>query len=146
MEPAKAGFVTADRDFNPGLETEVKVEGMNALTGSGLTVEPRRQDAAVVLSAVGDVDAASAPVLGEGLTSAIDSGAAVVVADLTQVGYIDSVGLGTLVIGLKRASERSVALRLVVTNPQIEKVLRITGLLGVFQVYGDLQTAVSDRR
>jgi anti-sigma B factor antagonist len=119
---------------------------MNALTGSGLTVEPRRQDAAVVLSAVGDVDAASAPVLGEGLTSAIDSGAAVVVADLTQVGYIDSVGLGTLVIGLKRASERSVALRLVVTNPQIEKVLRITGLLGVFQVYSDLQTAVSDRR
>jgi anti-anti-sigma regulatory factor len=39
-----------------------------------------------------------------------------------------------------------VALRLVVTNPQIEKVLRITGLLGVFQVYSDLQTAVSDRR
>src|SRR5436190_15359837 len=119
---------------------------MNALSGSGLTVEPHEREAVVVLGVVGDIDAASAPVLGEGLVTAIDSGSPVVVADLTQVGYIDSVGLGTLVIGLKRASERGVALRLVVTNPQIEKVLRITGLLGVFQVYGDGQTALGDRR
>src|SRR5438874_2495694 len=112
---------------------------MNALSGTGLTVEPRQQEAAVVLGVVGDVDAASAPVLGDGLTAAIDGGSPVVVADLTQVGYIDSVGLGTLVIGLKRAAERGVSLRLVVTNPQIEKVLRITGLLSVFQVYTDRQ-------
>jgi len=116
---------------------------MNALSGSGLTVESREQEAVVVLGAVGDIDAASAPVLGEGLITAIDGGRPVVVVDLTQVGYIDSVGLGTLVIGLKRAAERGVALRLVVTNPQIEKILRITGLLSVFQVYNDQQSAVT---
>ena len=116
---------------------------MNALSGPGLTVEPNEREAVVVLGVVGDVDAASAPVLGEGLVAAIDGGRPVVVADLTQVGYIDSVGLGTLVIGLKRAAERGVALRLVVTNPQIEKILRITGLLSVFQVYNDQQSAVT---
>jgi anti-sigma B factor antagonist len=115
---------------------------MNTQSGSGLTVEPRKQDAAVVLGVIGDVDAATAPILSEGLTGAIDGGPLVVVADLTQVGYIDSVGLGTLVIGLKRAAERGVALRLVVTNPQVEKVLKITGLLSVFQVYHDQQSAV----
>src|SRR4051794_25740305 len=104
---------------------------MNALSGSGMTVEPRQRDAAVVLGVEGDVDAASAPLLSESLMEAIDGGAPVVVADLTRVGYIDSVGLGTLVIGLKRAAERSVSLRLVVTNPQIEKILKITGLLSV---------------
>jgi anti-sigma B factor antagonist len=115
---------------------------MNALSGSGLTVQPQTQDAAVVLGVVGDVDAATAAILSEGLAGAIDGGQPVVVADLTQVGYIDSVGLGTLVIGLKRAAERGVALRLVVTNPQVEKVLKITGLLSVFQVYPDPQSAM----
>ena len=115
---------------------------MSGLSGSGLTIEPRKQEAAVVLGIIGDVDAATAAILGEGLTGAIDDGPAVVVADLTQVGYIDSVGLGTLVIGLKRAAERGVALRLVVTNPQVQKVLKITGLLSVFQVYHDPQSAV----
>jgi anti-sigma B factor antagonist len=115
---------------------------MNTLSGSDLSVETRRRDGAVVLGIEGDVDAASAPLLSERLMEAIDGGAPVVVADLTRVGYIDSVGLGTLVIGLKRAAERSVSLRLVVTNPQIEKIFQITGLLSVFQVYRDEPSAV----
>ena len=45
---------------------------------------------------------------------------------------------------LKRAVEQRAALRLVVTSPQIEKVLKITGLFNVFDIYSD-QAAVKGR-
>jgi anti-sigma B factor antagonist len=116
---------------------------MNTLTESGLRIEPSQQGAAAVLNVVGDVDAANAHLLREAVITAINGGPPVVVVDLTQVGYVDSVGLGTLVVSLKRAAEQQTALRLVVTSPQIEKVLKITGLLSVFDVYNNQQSAIS---
>jgi anti-sigma B factor antagonist len=105
-------------------------------------VEPRREGPAVVLSVAGDVDAANAHILREAMLGAIDEGPPLVVVDLTQVGYIDSVGLGTLVVSLKRASEQQSRLRLVVTSPQIEKIFKITGLLTAFEIYHDLSSAI----
>src|SRR5947209_4967637 len=96
---------------------------MNALSGPGLRLDPRQEGAVAVVAVAGDVDAANAHMLREAVVSAIDGGPAVVVVDLSEVGYIDSVGLGTLVIALKRASERGARMRLVVTSPQIEKIL-----------------------
>jgi anti-sigma B factor antagonist len=116
---------------------------MNSLSDPGLRVEPRWQDSAAVLRVAGDVDAANAHVLREALLGAIDDGPSVVVVDLTEVGYIDSVGLGTLVISLKHATEQRAKLRLVVTSPQIEKILKITGLQSVFEIYSDPQSAAS---
>lgn len=115
---------------------------MNTLSDPGLRVEPRRQESAMVLEIAGDVDAANAHVLREAVLAAIAESPAVVVVDLTEVGYIDSVGLGTLVVSLKHAIEQRAKLRLVVTSPQIEKVLKITGLLGVFEVFSDSQSAL----
>jgi anti-sigma B factor antagonist len=116
---------------------------METFTGTGLSVEPRREGERAVLAVTGEVDAASAPVLKDGLTRAIDSGARVVIVDMGAVRHIDSVGLGTLVVGLKRASEANVALRLVVSDPQVEKVFKITGLVSVFPMYHDLAAATS---
>jgi anti-sigma B factor antagonist len=118
---------------------------MHGLSGSGLRVEPQQQQAAAVLSVAGDVDAANAHVLRDAVVAAIDDGSPVVVVDLAQVGYVDSVGLGTLVQCLKRASERGTTMRLVVASPQIEKILSITGLQSVFEVFHDQQSAVADR-
>jgi anti-sigma B factor antagonist len=118
---------------------------MSTLPEAGIRVEPRREGPAAVLSVAGDVDAANAHVLREAVLSAIDDGPQLVIVDLTEVGYIDSVGLGTLVVSLKRASEQQARLRLVVTNPQIEKIFKITGLLTAFEIYRDLPSAASLR-
>lgn len=116
---------------------------MSTIPDSGLRVEPRREGPAAILSVRGDVDAASAHVLREAVLGAIDDGPDVVVVDLTQVGYIDSVGLGTLVVSLKRANEQQSRLRLVVTSPQIEKIFKITGLLSSFEIFHDLTAAAA---
>jgi anti-sigma B factor antagonist len=116
---------------------------MNSLSEPGLRVEPRWHESAAILTVAGHVDAANAHVLRAAVLEAIEDVPTVVVVDLTDVGYIDSVGLGTLVVSLKRALEQRTRLRLVVTSPQIEKVLKITGLLGIFEIYRDPQSAIS---
>jgi anti-sigma B factor antagonist len=118
---------------------------MNTLSESGLRIETSQVEEAAVLTVAGDVDAANAHQLREAVIHALDGGSPVVVVDLTEVGYVDSVGLGTLVVCLKRAAEQQTALRLVVTSPQIEKVLKITGLLGVFDIYSHTPSAVTGR-
>jgi anti-sigma B factor antagonist len=115
---------------------------MNTLSSPALRVEPRQEGQVAVLEVAGDVDAANAHLLREAVVTAIDGGPPVLLVDMTGVGYIDSVGLGTLVVGLKRASERGASMRLVVRSPQIEKVLNITGLLSVFEIYDTLEVAI----
>lgn len=88
-----------------------------------------------VVEVIGEIDAHTCPELRQRIIELVDGGRTRLVVSLSRVNYIDSTGLGTLVGALKRAVERDGAMALVITNPQIMKVLDITGLMRVFQVY-----------
>jgi anti-anti-sigma factor len=96
-----------------------------------------------LVQVMGDLDAANAQILRDALVAAIDGSDQAIVVDMVEVNYIDSVGLGTLVSGLKRANERGVKLRFVVTNPQITKVLNITGLVRLLDLYETREGAIA---
>ncbi len=98
-----------------------------------------------VIRASGEVDVATAPQLGAVLGQ-VPAEAPVLVVDLSEVTFIDSTGIGVLVAGWKQirdAHPDDGSMRLVVTRPQIVKVLEITGLNDVFGVYSDLADAVA---
>jgi anti-sigma B factor antagonist len=112
---------------------------------AGLDLQVVTRDGATVLDLAGDVDARNAVALREALVTAIETTGGVIVLDLGDVAYLDSVGLGTLVGALKRANERGAALRFVVTGAQILKVLNITGLSRVFEIYDGVEDAIRGR-
>ncbi len=87
------------------------------------------------------MDVYTAPKLKESLVAQIESGCSNVVVDLEAVGFIDSSGLGVLVGGLRRAKERSGAIRLVCTRESILKIFRITGLDKVFPIFESIEEA-----
>jgi len=60
------------------------------------------------------------------------------------VEYIDSSGLGTLVGGLKRASEKGGKIALVCNAPQVRKVFEITGLERVFVMFESEEEAAKN--
>ena len=106
-------------------------------------VKVREQAGASVVSAEGEVDVSPAPALRQRLYELPES--AKVVVDLSEVTFLDSTGLGVLVAALKRVRESDAGgdLRLVVTRPQVSKVLEVTGLSTVFSVFPSLDEALA---
>lgn len=102
-----------------------------------LSIETRMVNGFAVLDLNGEVDSYNAPKLRERMIGLIDEGNPQLVVNLGGVDYIDSTGLGTLVGGLKRASEKGGAIRIICPNEQIHKVFSITGLVKVFPIFTD---------
>ncbi len=104
----------------------------------------KQGDGAVPVVAVsGEVDVYSAPALRDGLTELLESGTSVVV-DLTDVGFLDSTGLGALVAARTTAAEHHASLPLVCTHQRILKLFTITGLDGVFRIHQNVPAALDE--
>jgi anti-sigma B factor antagonist len=100
-----------------------------------MQVQVRWVDKIPIVEIIGGVDAHTCPELKQRIIELVDSGNAYLVISMIQVDYIDSSALGTLVSALKRANEQQGTLALVITNPQIIKVMDITGLINVFEIF-----------
>ena len=96
-----------------------------------------------VLRVSGEVDAYTAPMLREQIRELTAKGVVHLVADLSQVGFLDSTGLGTLVGGLKRLREAGGSLALVITAPRILRLFQITGLTKVLAIHPSVAEAIT---
>ena len=97
-----------------------------------LQINVRSKRDVAVIDLTGEVDAYTSARFREAMVEVIDDGAVNLVIVMDKVEYIDSSGLGALVGGLKRASERDGRIVIVCKNPQVKKVFEITGLERVF--------------
>jgi anti-sigma B factor antagonist len=88
----------------------------------------------------GEIDFTSSGPVQSTLLSMILPGGGVVVADLSEVTFLDSSGLGVLVQAHRTATERDNRL-LVVASPPVRKLLRLTGLDTVLETYDRLSAA-----
>lgn len=96
-----------------------------------------------VLEVAGELDVYTAPRLREQLVNQARAGRHRLVVDLAELVFIDSSGLGVLVGGLKRARAADGTVTITGANAHILDVLRITGLVRVFPVYGTVAEALS---
>ena len=90
-------------------------------------------EGAPVVELTGELDAFVAPALRARLDEAIDAaGPGLVIVDLSQVTFLDSTALGTLVGALRRMRERGGELRVVLPPPPALRIFELTGLDAVF--------------
>ncbi|WP_239163529.1 STAS domain-containing protein [Paractinoplanes rishiriensis] len=107
---------------------------LSARPGRGCTVVEVR----------GDLDMATTPHLREELQLLVDAGDRQVVVDMAGVGFMDSSGLGTLVVIFKALREVGGRLCLAAVQPAVHSVLRITSVDRVVAVYDSVQAAEAD--
>jgi anti-sigma B factor antagonist len=88
----------------------------------------------------GEIDFTSSGAVQSTLLAMILPGGGTVVADLSQVTFLDSSGLGVLVQAHRTALERGNRL-VVVASPPVRKLLRLTGLDTVLETYDELPAA-----
>jgi anti-anti-sigma factor len=88
----------------------------------------------VVVRPGGEIDAENAPELREVVTArlATQPAPAAIKIDLSEVGFIDSVGIGALVACFHAAAASGVALTVVNPTSYVHRILYISGLLGLF--------------
>ena len=99
-----------------------------------------------MLTITGEIDAYSAPQLRHALRANIDEGVQRMVLDLRGVRFIDSTGIGTLVLAKKGlgTAEKTVCLVVDESQATVRRVFEITNLDRVMPIHATLDEAVND--
>ena len=99
-----------------------------------LRVDVTDRDGWRIVTATGQLDVATAPEFRQTLVQAQYGGETHVVVDLNGVEFVDSMGLGVLVGGLKRARTHQCQFVVACSQPRVLRVLELTGLAHLFRV------------
>jgi anti-sigma B factor antagonist len=106
------------------------------------TITSEANGEAVVVHVVGEVDVDGAALLRQALAGAIGAGFVDLVVDLRLVTFIDSTGLGVLVGALRNVRRHGGQLQIVVSDPRLVRLLRISSLDQLFVVHDDVAAAL----
>jgi anti-sigma B factor antagonist len=87
-----------------------------------------------VLSAEGEVDVATAPILRKQLDG-LEAQAKTIVIDLAGVSFLDSTGLGVLIGARRRLVADGVRMLVINAVPTVWRVFKITGLVEPLRVH-----------
>ncbi len=97
----------------------------------------------IVLAISGDADLHAAPELRSRIAAEIDDGAKLVVVDLSETTFVDSMALGVLLGALKRLRASGGEMVLIVSRPDIRRIFEITLLDRIFPLYASRDEALS---
>jgi anti-sigma B factor antagonist len=101
---------------------------------SGFSAAFRDDDGETVIELTGEIDIAAAPSLREFLVLALGSGKPRVRVDLSRVGFLDSSGIGQLVLCCKQARNRGGSFSVACGASPVRRILEIEGLLEFFGI------------
>ncbi len=102
-----------------------------------------RRDGLAVVRIQGDVDAGSVDVLRHAIDELLTAGEHRFVVDLSDVPFMDSAGLATLVQLFKRVRIGEGDVRLAGLQPDVLRIFQLVRLTRVFDVYDTAAAAVA---
>ena len=105
-----------------------------------ITSEAREHVTVVAIS--GSVDGLTAPSLAQSFRQHVAEGRVRLVADLSRVHYTSSAGLRALLEALKETRRRGGDLRLAAVQPDVLRVLDLSGFTGILKLFPDVDAAV----
>jgi anti-sigma B factor antagonist len=106
-------------------------------------IHESEREGIVILALKGRLTVGEASTVREKVTELVAAGHKNVIFDLAQVDYIDSTGLGSMVICFTTLKKAGGALKLVNLNKRNIELLLLTKLHTIFEVFSDEQDAVN---
>lgn len=108
-----------------------------------MKTDVQQESKSTIVNVTGSVDALTAAELSNVLSKQIAEGHANLVVDLTAVEFMSSAGLRSLLGAVKEARSHGGDLRIISTNPGIDKVLKMSGFHNIAKVFPSQAEAVS---
>jgi anti-sigma B factor antagonist len=108
-----------------------------------MEIHDRHVGEVTVLILKGSIDAITSPAITEFIQAQIAKGNIKLVADLSGVDYTSSAGLRVLLGAIKETRARSGDLRLTGIQPDVQKVLNLSGFSNILKKYADVNAAVT---
>lgn len=96
-----------------------------------------------VVSVIGEVDLATAPALERTLLDVTEAQTGELIVDLSGCSFLDSWGLRALLATKGKLEQSNRPLALVLSNPNVMKVFKITGFDERFEIYPTLGAAAN---
>jgi len=97
----------------------------------------------VVITLPAEVDIGNAAQVREDLLSVLAQNASMVIADMSATTFCDSAGVTALVRAARAASARGAALRVAASAPAVTRVLSITGVDRLIEVFPSVAAALA---
>jgi len=96
-----------------------------------------------VVSLPTEIDITNADQVREDLLSVLNQGAVLLVADLSRTTFCDSAGVSALARSFRRAEARQSDMRLVVTTVAVQRVLGLTGIDRLLDIYPSVAASLA---
>jgi anti-sigma B factor antagonist len=106
-------------------------------------LEERERDGIVILAVKGRLTIAESGPLRDSIMGLLAAGKSKIVLDLKHTEYIDSTGLGGMVMCYTQAKKAGGAMKLVNLNKRNVELLALTKLHTIFEIFGAEQDAVN---
>jgi anti-sigma B factor antagonist len=106
----------------------VTASSLDSTTPDLVSVDVSGSGPVFCVTAAGEIDSTSAPVLRQHVDSLLDGDVRELTVDLGQVTFLDSAGLCVLAAAHRRAVRQGVTLRVLASSRAVIRPLQITGL------------------
>lgn len=90
-----------------------------------------------------EIDVTTAEAISDKLLAILDQGAVLLIADLSKTEFCDSAGVSALVRTYRQASTSGSAMRLVVGTPSVQRVLAITGVDRLVDIFPSVAASLA---
>ncbi|PKN95417.1 MAG: anti-sigma factor antagonist [Chloroflexi bacterium HGW-Chloroflexi-6] len=108
-----------------------------------MEIQDRQVNGISVVQFFGSIDALTAPAVTEHLSGLITAGQTRLVVDLSGVDFTSSAGLRLLLVAVKETRSLGGDLRLAAVQPDVLKVLKISGFTNILKLFEDVDGAVA---
>jgi anti-sigma B factor antagonist len=108
-----------------------------------MEIQVKSVEQVAVVSIQGSLDALTAPELSRFFSGQIADGNVQLVADLGQLEYTSSAGLRALLGAVKEARQQGGDLRLAAAQPEVHKLLDLSGFTSILKVFPEIDSAVA---
>jgi anti-anti-sigma factor len=121
-----------------------KLQPASPQPGTAAAAASPQQPRLAVVTLPGEIDASNDGQIQDTLTSALDDGTAVLVADAAATAFCGCAGVTALLLAHHQAAAAGAQLRVVVGSPSMRRILELTAADQVLHTYPTLAAALAD--